>query len=162
MYLYHQRISMTDLERKESNNPASGCTRQPVTISAVKRCAKHPLCPWKGNYVGVFHDATCSRSHYHFLHNGEQNKPAEQNKGKAPLGEAVTRLWSYLTFLQRDRLWCSENSSWTVTYSPGNNCQKCSWAPWLPWRQYRFELLLFFVQNVLPPFKLLLGIIRYF
>lgn len=72
-----------------------------------------------------------------------KTKLAEQNKGKAPLGKAVTRLWSYLTCLQRDRLWCSEKSSQAVTYSPKNNCQTCSWAHWLPCRQHRRELFLF-------------------
>lgn len=72
-----------------------------------------------------------------------KTKLAEQNKGKAPLGKAVTRLWSYLTCLQRDRLWCSEKSSQAVTYSPENNCQTCSWAHWLPCRQHRRELFLF-------------------
>lgn len=78
---------------------------------------------------------------YHLLHNGVENKLAEQNKGKAPLGEAVRGLWSYLTCLQRDWLWCSENPPQTVTHSPENNCQTCSWAHWLPCRQHRYELL---------------------
>lgn len=88
-----------------------------------------------------------------FSNNKEQNTLTGQNKGKAPLGKAVTRLWSYLTCLQRGLLWCSESSQ-TVTYSPENNCQTCSRAPSLPCRQHRFELLLFFVQNVLLFYEL--------
>lgn len=87
------------------------------------------------------HDAICAHSLYHLLHNGVENKLAEQNKGKAPLGKAVKGLWSYLTCLQRDWLWCSENSSQTVTQSPENNCQTCSWTHWLACRQHRHELL---------------------
>lgn len=78
-----------------------------------------------------------------------------KTKEKAPLGKAVTGLWSYLTCLQRDWLWCWENSSQTVTYSPENNCQTCSRAHWLPRRQHRHELLFFFVLNVLLFYKLI-------
>lgn len=88
-----------------------------------------------------------------FSNNGEQNTRTEQNKGKAPLGKAVTRLWRFLTCLQRGLLWCSESSQ-TVTYSPENNCLTCSWAHSLPCRQHRVELELFFVQNVLLFYKL--------
>lgn len=102
---------------------------------------QYPMCPWIVNYKEQVHDAICTHSLYHLLHNGVQNKPAEQNKGKAPLGKAVTGLWSYLTCLQRDWLWCSENSSQTVTHSHENNCQMCSWAHRLPCRQHRHELL---------------------
>lgn len=100
-----------------------------------------PTCPWIVNHKEQVRDAICTHSFYHRLHNGVENKLAEQNKGKAPLGEAVTGLWSYLTCLQRDWLWCSEHSSQTVTHSPENNCQTCSWAHWLPCRQHRHELL---------------------
>lgn len=83
-------------------------------------------CLWVVNYKEPVHDVTHAHRPYHLLHNGEQSKLAEQNKGKAPLGKAVTRLWSYLTCLQRASLWCHGNSSPTVTRPPENNCQMCS------------------------------------
>lgn len=54
--------------------------------------AQCPACSPVVNYKEQVHDATSTHSLYHLLHNGEQNKAAEPNKGKAPLGEAVEGL----------------------------------------------------------------------
>lgn len=71
-----------------------------------------------------------------------ENKPGAQNKGRAPLGEAVAGLWSYLSRVFREALFdVVKNSTQTVTYSHGNNCQTCSWAHRLPHRQRSHELL---------------------
>lgn len=71
-----------------------------------------------------------------------ENKPGAQNKGRAPLGEAVAGLWSYLSRVFREGDFDVEkNSSQTVTYSHGNNCQTCSRAHRLPHRQRSHELL---------------------
>lgn len=90
----------------------------------------------------------CNHSLYHLLHNGAQNKPAEQNKGKAPLGKAVTGLWSYLTCLQRDWLWCSENSSQTVTHSHEIIAKRVPEHSDCPAGSTGMNFCLFFVQNV--------------
>lgn len=67
----------------------------------------------------------------------KQNSWTKQ-RGEHLSAKAVTGLWSYLTCLQRDWLWCTENSSPTATQS---HCQMCSWAHRLPCRQHRCELL---------------------
>lgn len=77
------------------------------------------------------------------IHFTMESKTNQQNKTKGEhlSATAVRGLWSYLTCLQRDWLWCTENSSPTATQSHENNCQTCSWAHRLPCRQHRCELL---------------------
>lgn len=138
--LFYPRVQIHRIYEEENQNWLS----KTCLVTNLSKYFGQTQCPtrsWIVNYKEQVHDAISTHSLYHLLRNGEQNKPAEQNKGKAPFGEAVTGLWSYLTCLQRDWLWCWENSSQTVTHSHENNCQTCSWAHWLPCRQQRHELL---------------------
>lgn len=114
---------------------------QDAVAGWVSECFSHVPCPWVVNKREQVGDAIRASSLYHLLDDGAKNKPAEENKGKAPLGEAVAGLWSYLTRLPRDGLWCSANVSPAATHSHGNNCQTCSWARRLPRGRRRRELL---------------------